>query len=537
MNPDTLNLIERPYQEVVDDILTALVGGVVNEPIFYDKKAALYPLSQPAEDVRSITGKLEQQVNGELKTLAHSFQKNIDFIYNADENAIIWQEGSNAPADESVYFVDYFRPETDSPLTDINVGSVTRTLSEAIGREIATLYEQINLAYLSGFIDTATNVSLDQVVSILNIKRKTADFAIGLVTFFRDPEITGNITIASGTLLATSKGEATFETTQLRSLQRGQARIDVPVRATNDFRNEAGKVDAAAITEVSQPIAGIARVTNFEATFLAAKDETDEELRVRAKAALRALGKATLAALARVVFEGRGNLLEVWDPNGPELKRSDPGTAVLLIEAEPERFPSLQSAVHETRAAGVDVSLVARYVFFKPKIVAQISPGITNAGKEKIKQEIILSLQTYVDELSSGDPALGSELLNAVKSTEDVVKATIVDVITWKSNVTQPGTSQLVDSLLGFIAETPATDTQALRQGIETLLNEEGPIVPGTQRIPDRKLVESSNETRAATDGEIEAGEFQVIAVIDDDNWWVALDIEPADILLQENGA
>jgi len=473
-------------------------------------------------------------VNGELKVLAHSFQKNIDFVFNPDDNAIIWQESSNAPFDESLFFVDYFRPDTDSPLTDINVGSVTRTISEAIGREIATVYQQINLAYFSGFIDTATKISLDQVVAILNIKRKTADFAVGLETFFRDPEITGNITIPSGSLLATSKGEATFETTQLRTLQRGQARIDVPVRATSDFGSEAGKVDAAAISEISQPIAGIARVTNFEATFLAAKDETDEELRLRAKAALRALGKATLAALARVIFEGRGNLLEVWDPNGPELKRSDPGSVVLLIEAEPERFPSLTSAVHETRAAGIDVSIVARYVFFKPKIVVQISSGITNAGKEKIKQEIIFALQAYVDKLSSGDPALGSELNNAVTSTEDVTSATIVDVITWRSNVAKPGTAQLIDSLLEFIAETPTTDEQALRLGIESRIDQDSPIIPSTQRIPDRKLVKSVNQDRTATDGEIEAGEFKIIAIVDSENWWVALDIDAADILLQE---
>ena len=33
------------------------------------------------------------------------------------------------------------------------------------GREIATVYEQINLAYLSGFVDTATGSSLDHVVA------------------------------------------------------------------------------------------------------------------------------------------------------------------------------------------------------------------------------------------------------------------------------------------------------------------------------------------------------------------------------------
>ncbi|PKH00464.1 hypothetical protein [Paraglaciecola sp. MB-3u-78] len=537
MNPDTLNLIERPYQEVVDDILTAMVGGVVNEPIFFDKKSERYPLSQPASDVRGITGKIEQEVDGELKIFSHSFQKNIDFIYEPDENVIVWQEGAKAPVDESVFFADYFIPDANSPLTDINVGSVTRTLSEAIGREIATVYQQINLAYLNGFIDTATGVSLDQVVAILNVKRKTADFAVGLVTFFRDPQSSGNITISSGTLLSTTKGDTTFETTQLRTLQTGQARIDVPVRATNDFRKEAGQVDSASITQVAQTIEGIARITNFEATFLAAQDETDAELRLRAKAALRALGKATHAALAQVIFAGRGNLLEIWDPNGPELKRSEPGTTVLLIEAEPERFPSLQTEVHNTRAAGIDVSLVARYVFFTPKIVAQISAGITNQGKEKIKQQIIANLQLYVDELSSGDPAKGAALLDAIKATDDVKSANIVDVISWVSNVTQPGTSKLVDRIVDLVAITPSSDVQALKQGIESIVSEDGPIVPGTQRIPDRSRLQSTLEPRNATDGEILGGEFEIVAVIDGENWWVSLDIDAADILLQENGS
>jgi len=90
-------------------------------------------------------------------------------------------------------------------------------------------------------------------------------------------------------------------------------------------------------------------VTNFDATFLGADDETDEELRLRAKAALRSLGKATLAALQRVVLEGGGKLTEVWDPDGAPDHRSDPGSVTLLIEAEPERFGSLQRAPPASR--------------------------------------------------------------------------------------------------------------------------------------------------------------------------------------------
>jgi hypothetical protein len=52
-------LLERPNQEIVDDILTAIVGGVVNEPVVFDVKSVLYPLAQPAQDVRSITGTIQ----------------------------------------------------------------------------------------------------------------------------------------------------------------------------------------------------------------------------------------------------------------------------------------------------------------------------------------------------------------------------------------------------------------------------------------------------------------------------------------------
>ena len=61
MNTDTVTLIERPYQEIVDDILTAMVGGVVREPIFFDVKEDLYPLSRPASAIRSITGLIPMQ--------------------------------------------------------------------------------------------------------------------------------------------------------------------------------------------------------------------------------------------------------------------------------------------------------------------------------------------------------------------------------------------------------------------------------------------------------------------------------------------
>jgi len=529
MNSETQTLIERPYQEIVDDILTAIVGGVVNEPIIFDLKIDLYPLAEPAQSVRGVTGIIAE---GEHR----SFQQEIDFIFSAEDKALIWQEGGTKPLDESTFHVDYIPPESRSPLSDINVGSVNRTLGEAVGREIATVYQQINQAYLSGFIDTAKAKSLDLVVAILGIKRRTKDYAVGHVTFFRDPAVTGNITLSQGTLLATDKGEVTFQTTQPRTLQRGQVRIEVPIRAGDDFKGEAGRVDAGLITAISQVIAGVGRVTNFEATFLGSEDESDPDLRLRAKAALQAFGKATLAALAKVIFEERAELLEVWDPNSLPLRRSGLGTAVLLVESEPERFPSLRARIEETRAAGVQTTLVARYIFFKPRIAARIkgAAGLTPAGKTKIVQEIIVVLQTLIDALSSGDPASGEDLLAAIKSVEEVEDAKIIDAMTWRSDLDQPGAKPLVETLMSALQSAPANDEAALRSALSASLREAAPLAPTGRRIPDRGLLQGSSGQRA-TDDEIEAADFQVVAVIGNENWSIVLDIESADILLQES--
>lgn len=530
MNEDTVNLIDRPYQEVVDDVLTAMVGGVVNEPILFDVKADLYRLSEPASDVRSIHGTLDRR--------HHAFLKEVDFVFSEGDNAVVW-EGGGKPDDETTFYVDYFRRDSRSPLSDINVGSVTRTLGEAIGREIATVYQQINLAYLSGFIDTAHGRALDFVVSILGVERKTREFATGLVTFFRDPAVAGVISIAEGLPLATTRGDVFFETTQPRILQAGQSRIDAPVRAAEGFRGEAGIVPAGEITVMVQPLAGISRITNLDPTIRAAEDETDDELRLRAKAALRSLGKATLAALDRVIREGRGTPVEIWDANSPPARRTDPGNVAILVQAEPERFPSLRAAVEETRAAGVVVTLVARYVFFRLRIAAKVTPGLTAAGKEKVKEEMLAALAAYVDGLTSGQPAEGKALKAALAAVADVSNPVVREVLTWRSDVGRPNADALLDSLAGAAASAQAGGSAALRDALALILAGAPSTAPTGARIADRSLVQSQAAPgAAATEAEVDRAEFVIAAQVAGEAagepWWAVLDMQPSDILLEE---
>jgi hypothetical protein len=546
MNTDTISLIDRTYQEIVDDTLTAIVGGVVREPIFFDVKEDHYPLAKRADaqrNIRSITGSVTPP--GSQSAVNHSFQNGIDFTYSVGDNSVVWLQGGQLPDDGSTFYVDYFPIGSSSPLTDINIGSVTRTLCEAISRETATVYQQINLAYLSGFVDTATGKSLELVVSILGVTRQTKEFATGLVTFFRNQAtVAGSITIQEQTLLSTADGKATFVTTELRTLQQGQIRIDVPVRATEASKGPAGVVPANVITSLALSITGIDHVTNFDPTILGSADETDDQLRLRAKAVLRGLDKATIASLMRIISEERATLVEIWDPNSPVPKNAPFGQIILQIQTEPERFLSIQSAVEETRAAGVRATLVAKYVFFTPRMVLTIAAGLTPAGKLKLIGQVIDAIQKYVDTLGVGKPATAEEIVKAITagSIQELTDAKLikfVDVLVSRFDASPPAldtfAAELAKALVGVISSTPSKDPNTLTPLLLDTIKQVELLPPGGDRIPDRSLLQDASGQHPATDAQIEAQQFQISATVKGDTQWqVVLDMDQTDISLAE---
>ena len=528
MNVDTLSLLQRSYPDLVDDLLTSIAGGIVNEPVVFDVKQSRYSLSQPAVGLRGIKGTIAGPDGAPMPGL-HVFLPNIDYAFSASDSSVAWLPKGAAPLDGSSFYVDYFRPDTTSPLTDLNVGSVTRTFTEAIGREIATVYSEIYNAYLSGFVKTASGASLDHVVAILGITRLGADYAVGLATFLRDPAIAGSITIPDGTELATVK-RATFITNELRTLQQGQQRIDVPVRAEGATKGAAGVVPPGSIVVLNLPIAGIASVTNFDATVLGAAAETDDQLRARAKAALQGLSSATLAALARAVFDERSVLEGVRDPGGGPGATAPPGEVVLLVSTEPARYASVNAAIQQTRAAGVLAHVVARYVFVTPRMVLTLSGGSTPAGKLKLADQLIGAIQGYVDQLPAGSPANGADMLAAAAKVADVAaaKPRFLDCLAAKADVTDLGHKPLTAALVAAVQAAAPGDAAALTTAIDNVLDAGAPPAFSEARVADRSLV--TGAAGPASDDEIEAGTFKVITPSDGQTWSVALDMRRTDV-------
>lgn len=391
---------KRGFQDLVDDILTELTGGVVNEPILFrspSSGAPAFPLEQtPAARIASVTG----TVGGAFRRFGDT-----DFELVPDRTAIRWLQGTR-PDEESTFFVDYYPDGASSPITDRNVGSVARTLVEAIGRELATLYEQMDLVYRSGFIDTAEGTSLDFVVSLLGLKRIRAGREVGEVVFARGTPAPGDITVPLGTIVATpplgDKGTVfEFEVTATRTMRQGQVEISAPIRFRPTPAQQAsfipGQVPAGAISLVPKPIVGIERVTNPEATTRGAEDESDDQLRQRARKSLAEAGKSTADALrAAVLNHGPGVNVVVQD-----MPRGVPGEVGLVIDGadDPQLREAIFQSVLETKAAGVTIQ---------------------SNFSEKVRVTVKLRLETRDDVQLSGDDA---------RRLEETVRAAIVNSI------------------------------------------------------------------------------------------------------------
>jgi hypothetical protein len=102
-------------------------------------------------------------------------------------------------------------------------------------------------------------------------------------------------------------------------------------------------------------------------------------------------------------------------------------------------------------------------------------------------------------------------------------------VLVSRADVAKPGAETLVNALIKAVAATPAGDSAALRVAIEDVLSPNF----SEQKIPDRALL-LGPAGKAATDLQIQSGQFQVSSIVDGAKWALVLDIEPADIALVE---
>ena len=423
--------VASSYLDIVEDLLIALTGGITRETATFSPGEFCYFDSPPVKsDSVRVVG-----IRG--KEIYH-FIAGQDFI--VDSEKITWNEekkGANLPDEGSRFYINYYMANVEPVLSDINVGSLTRTLSEAFARELAAMSQQILLVYNSGFLNTARGTALDQVVSILGEKyaRKSGDYATGDVLFYRNSPAPADIFLNDGILVSTGIGEPKiYETIQEKILRKGKVSVLVPVRAIK--KGQDGVTEAGAIRVMIQPVMGIDGIKNPHEILPTGIYETDEELRDRAKHALEAAGGTTSNAI-------RYALMSIPALSGKSINVEEDfsqgnGLVKVTIDAvaTEDLVSEIDKKIFETRAAGIKVvhnlstnkeGIYAKLnVDFKEKpvavkvIISLKDDSISSSKKEGIKGQVLSEIEAYFEKLKIGEPLLKNKLIALLFGIEGI---------------------------------------------------------------------------------------------------------------------
>lgn len=402
----------RNYPEVLDNLLTTLVGGVAAEAHPFppsDDGPLTHPLQQPpVREIVSVYG----MRNGEQKL----FRAGSDYQLGSDKQTLGWISADAAPDAGSLVYVNYLREDVTPSLTDLQVGSVTRTLSESIALEMARMYAQMEAVYKAGYVDTATGSSLDKVVSLLDIRRFKGTRPSAKIRFSRVEGARGTITIQAGARLLDAQVRFEYETTETVTMSENQNTVLVTAR---DLEPGNEPVPADTLTILAVPIAGISGVTNPAPASRAAADETDTELRTRAKNFLHGSERATLGALRQVLVENAisGDI----DDSVPGLVSVRPHGADLT----PQQLKKLETELDATRPAGVrlvmETPLIPLAVDLRLRLVtaAKAVEADLRAAHGKVREAI----GEYFDKLETRADASINQIVSrvlAVPNVEDI---------------------------------------------------------------------------------------------------------------------
>lgn len=415
----------RNYAEVLDNLLTGIVGGVTAEAhAFPPANASASPDSHPLEKTpaHSIVS-----VHGARNGQTTLFTQDTDYTLSEDGQNLLWLEGASLPDKGSIFLINYLQGNTSGSLTDLYVGSVTRTVAESVGLEISRLYAQLEAVYRAGFIDTASGKSLENVVALLGVKRVQAGRFTCELEFSRANGSRGLIYIPINTRVMTQDGNVEYETTSAVTLQDGQTIAKVNAR---DVEENSQGLDADTLTIMAKPIAGIRAVTNPAPSAISDGDESDTELVARAKNFLHGSEKATLGAIKESVLRQgvSADVIESTDALGQKV-----GFVEVTPHADklsPEMIQRINSALIDASPAGVNVNLLSSVApeNINLKLRLSTSSSLLEDDLRAIQVQVREKVRDYFEILPVNESGSTNKLIGLVLSIAEIDDMEILDM-------------------------------------------------------------------------------------------------------------
>ncbi len=365
-------------------------------------------------------------------------------------------------------------------ITNLNPGSVIRTILETIAKAFSETYKLIYTVTRAGFIQTAQGKWLDLKVRELGLLRKQGQKATGYITFYRNEPKDGNITIPAGTIVKTGKNskgqEYRFKTIEEVILSAGEIEVFTLMEA--EQIGSVYNVGKETITKVTTHIAGINGVVNKNVNIgagsrswqvtVGTNTETDEDLRTRAIYRWDQLGVGGTADAYRswaLQVDGVKSVQILDDfPFGP-------GTVGMVISAEnglptPELLEQVHDEVKKRKPLTASVHVLS------PKVklvdielsVERFSSFVLSDVEERVRQKLMninsklmigehLVLSRVVSDIMQVDGVYSVEIINP-KDTVGAAPDEIIQIDTVLVNQTVKGRSYQDTEIIEYANET-----------------------------------------------------------------------------------
>ncbi len=417
------------YPDLVRDLLTTLTGGTATEahPVPSTGLTEVRFDKRPAARVSHCQGTVELDDGSRID---YRFSER-DFDYVPAEGAAPGTAaydglrfGKNqVPAPNSLLTVNYYPVRLRStPVNDVNVGSVARTMLETVAHALATQYQQLGKVYDSAFVDTATGSGLDNVTALVDVRRLRRRHPVGKVRASRRAGAAGLVTIPIDTAVTDGAGNR-YLTTDPATLLPGQTTVEVWVHGESPATEVVGP---GTLVVLERALAGVDRVTNDEATYRATEDETDDQLRQRARVAVHRSGRGTLEAIR----SGLEALEFVSAVSLAERPAGVPGTLqvnIALTEDTAFTRRLVTDRVTALRPAGIEVT-----TGFAGRVQLSLDVGLTLAGAfepdsvlDEVRDGVRSRLEDAARQLAPGGTLRRARLLSTILDDERIVDATL----------------------------------------------------------------------------------------------------------------
>ena len=424
----------KNYPEIADNLLNRVLGGVSGEghafpPPNASKPPYAHPLEHaPVADVTSVFGLRFGQ--------SYAFAKGIDYELTSDGQSVRWKADGAVPDAGSVVEINYLPKSRETRINDLHVGSVVRTLMEAMALETAGLYAQLETVYQSGFIDTAQGRALDHVVSLLGLARIKAGRNSADILFKRARNSRGEVHLPAGTRVLNADGSIEYETLNDAVLADGQDTLKVKARDLVDTNDG---IAADILVLLAKPIAGVESITNPAPSTQLDRDENDDELRARAKSFLIGSERGTLGALKSVLASHNVSA---------DVNDSTPGTIVISLHGDAlsaDQEQRLWTELDQVRPAGVRIQAGTRVTPAVVDLALRLgtASGLLEVDLRRIQTEIRQRMTDYFAKLPTQDNARVTKLIGLAMTVTGVEDIAIVSATVAGANALDAGQGEI----------------------------------------------------------------------------------------------